>query len=195
MKLYRTIVADPPWPYGAADGGRLRASALHRPNSFRSKLNGPGIAGRYRSMSIRDLCALGVSHQAEEAAHLYLWTTNAFMDEAHDVMRAWGFKPKTICTWGKVRANGTPSIKLGYWFRGATEHCLFGVRGSLRLLTMAPQPTLWLWPRMPHSVKPGAFYDLVERVSPGPYLELFARTQRLGWDSWGHEALCHVSLG
>ena len=85
-------------------------------------------------------------------------------------------------------------MKTGYWFRGATEHCLFAVRGILRLVETVAEPTLWLWPRLPHSVKPDAFYDLVERVSPGPRLELFARTQRLGWDSWGNECLQHVEL-
>lgn len=187
-------MADPPWPYDSPDGGKLRASASHRPNSFKNALNGVGHAARYGSMAIADLCALPVSDMAEPNAHLYLWTTNAFMDEAHDVVRAWGFKPKTICTYGKVRPDGTPSMKAGYWFRGATEHWIFGVRGSLRLTTMEPQPTLWLWPRTPHSAKPDAFYDLVEYVSPGPYLELFARRQRLGWDTWGDEALEHVDL-
>lgn len=50
------------------------------------------------------------------------------------------------------------------------------------------------WPRGRHSEKPEAFFDLVEQVSPGPYLELFARRQRLGWDTWGNEALEHVEL-
>jgi len=193
-KRYRTIVAAPPWPYDATDGGTLRASATHRPNSFRSPFNGVGIAGRYQPMSIADLCSLAIADLSEPHAHLYLWATNAFMYEAHDVARAWGFTPKTICTWGKITPAGRPSMKTGYWFRGATEHWLFCVRGSLRLTTMAPQPTLWLWPRTPHSVKPDAFYDLVERVSPAPRLELFARSQRLGWDTWGDEALNHVTL-
>lgn len=79
--------------------------------------------------------------------------------------------------------------------RGATEHWLFGVRGSFGLQTTEALPTLWLWPRLPHSQKPDAFYDLVELASPGPYLDMFARRQRLGWDTWGDEALEHVSLG
>jgi N6-adenosine-specific RNA methylase IME4 len=127
--------------------------------------------------------------------HLFLWTTNRFMDEAHDVVRAWGFAPKTILTWTKVHHDNSERVsgKVGYYFRGATEHCLFAVRGSLRT-AVSNLPTGFLWPRLPHSVKPDAFYDLVEQVSPGPYLELFARRQRLGWDTWGNEALEHVEL-
>lgn len=192
---YRTIVADPPWPYSAADGGNLRASKEHRPNSHNSKLNGPGVQSRYAVISIAGLKGLAVEHVAAADAHLYLWTTNAFMYAAHQVAWAWGFKTKTICTWGKIKPNGTPSMKMGHWFRGATEHCLFCIRGSLSPTTTVAIPTLWLWPRGPHSVKPGAFYDLVQTMSPGPYLELFARSQRLGWDTWGNEALQHVQLG
>lgn len=143
-------------------------------------------------MSISDLRALRLP--ARLNAHLFLWTTNAFMDKAYDVARAWGFQPKTIVTWVKTKPDGTPSMKTGNYFRGATEHFLFCIRGSLPLSTDRAYPTAFLWPRLSHSVKPDAFYDLVESVSPGPYLELFARRQRLGWDTWGDEALNHVEL-
>jgi N6-adenosine-specific RNA methylase IME4 len=76
---------------------------------------------------------------------------------------------------------------MGYYSRGATEHCLFAVRGSLRLRAKRALPTAYFWPRTAHSVKPDTFYDLVEEASPGPYLELFARRQRLGWDAIGDE--------
>lgn len=141
----------------------------------------------YSVLSIADLSAMPVATLAASDAHLYLWTTNAFMVEAHAVARAWGFEPKTILTWVKVDATGRPSMKTGYYFRGATEHVIFAVRGSLRLLTTAGLPTAYLWPRIGgHSVKPPAFFDLVEQASPGPWLELFCRQPRFGWDSWGH---------
>lgn len=137
-------------------------------------------------MSISDLCALAPA--VEDDAHLYLWFTNTFAVEAHQIAEAWGFRPMTILTWTKIRAaDGQPSMKMGYYFRGATEHVLFGVRGSLRLQANRALPTAYLWPRLPHSVKPGAFYDLVEEASPGPYLEMFARQTRLGWSAWGNE--------
>lgn len=182
--LFQTIVADPPWPY-ESPGGHLTSSPNHRPNSFGT--GAPDSRGRYGAMSIADLCAL--NPPADENAHLFLWTTNFFMVEAHEIARAWGFVPKTICTWGKIQPDGRPSMKTGNYFRGATEHVIFAVRGRLPFPTEHPTPTLWLWPRLAHSEKPDAFYDLVERVSPGPYLELFARRARFGWDYWGDESL------
>ena len=191
---YQTIVADPPWPYESSDGGMLRASTKHRPNSGGAKAKSVGIAnGRYDAMSVENICNLWVPAAAN--AHLYLWTTNAFMVEAHEVARAWGFKPKTICTWVKTHHGDAErvSMKTGYYFRGATEHFLFCVRGSLPLNNHS-LPTAYLWHRLPHSVKPDAFYDLVETASPGPYIELFSRRARFGWDVWGDESLATVDL-
>jgi N6-adenosine-specific RNA methylase IME4 len=189
---FKTVVADPPWPYKTP--GQIGASLEHRPN--RDKTLGAGNAGsrsRYGAMSIVDICAL--APPVENDAHLYLWFTNTFAVEAHEVAQAWGFRPMTILTWTKVRAaDGQPSMKMGYYFRGATEHVLFAVRGSLRLRASRALPTAYLWPRLPHSVKPEAFYDLVEEASPPSYLEMFARRRRLGWSAWGDEidALPHL---
>jgi N6-adenosine-specific RNA methylase IME4 len=190
---YRTIVADPPWPYTPHENPWIAATPTDRPNSWQSDKAGPFATLRYGYITIESLCAMEIP--ADDNAHLFLWTTNAFVVEAHEVARAWGFKPKTMLTWVKTKhADGSVSMKTGYWFRGATEHVVFGVRGKQRLLTAAAFPTAYLWPRLGHSVKPDAFYDLVEAVSPAPRLELFARRQRLGWDTWGNEALEHVSM-
>ena len=131
MSRYRTIVADPPWPYSSS-GAHLRSSAEDRPNSHNrgTAALGAGSAARYGQMSIRDLCAL--RPQAEDNAHLYLWTTNAFMCEAHEIARAWGFAPKTILTNGKVQPDGRPTMRTAYYFRGASEHDVFA-RGAHRL--------------------------------------------------------------
>lgn len=189
---YKTIVADPPWPYETPGGGPLQASPSHRPNSWDSPLNGAGSVKRYGSMSIDQLCDLKPPTASD--AHLYLWTTNAFLAEAHEIAKAWGFRPVTVCTWVKTKPDGSPSMKTGYYFRGATEHFLFGVRGSLRLQTQRVYPTAFLWARTPHSVKPDAFFDLVEDCSPAPRLELFSRSARLGWDTWGDQALHGTEL-
>lgn len=191
MTRYRTIVADPPWAY---DGG----DAL--PFAPGLKVDGEQqrahrVAHTYERMTTPELLAL--RPPAAENAHLYLWTTNAFMVEAHQVAEAWGFKPKTILTWTKVHQDDSSrvSMKTGYYFRGATEHCLFAVRGSLKLQTAEGLPTGYLWPRLPHSVKPDAFYDLVEKASPSPYLELFARRARLGdWHYWGDQSFSTAEL-
>ena len=120
------------------------------PKSFRSARNGAGITGRYRPMAIRDLCALGVAVQAETGAHLYLWTTNAFMVEAHTVARAWGFTPKTICTWGKVRPDGRR--RCGWALVPGGDGAL-SVRGA----------------RRPASVHPGAAADAVAVAADGAF--------------------------
>lgn len=182
---YTTICADPPWPY--ADAGREHSTLTKSIKVDGSVARGVQIAS-YGVMTMDDLKAMPVADVAAKDAHLYLWTTNSFMVEAHELARAWGFAPKTILTWVKTHQAdpGRVSMKTGYYFRGATEHVIFAVRGSLRLQTTDGLPTAFLWPRIgKHSVKPGGFYDLVEQASPAPYLELFARNQRLGWDGWG----------
>jgi N6-adenosine-specific RNA methylase IME4 len=186
VKRYRTIVADPPWDY---DGGDALPFAPGLKVSGEQQQS-VGPRDSYGRMATADLLAF--RPPAEDNAHLYLWTTNSFMVEAHEIARAWGFKPKTILTWTKTHHGdrGRVSMKTGYYFRGATEHCVFGVRGSLKLTARHGLPTGYLWPRLPHSVKPDAFYDLVGEASPGPYLEMFARRARLGdWDYWGDESL------
>lgn len=175
---YATVVADPPWPYDTRDA------------ITRTVKNDGGVAlgvgdTGYEFMSMDDLKKLPVRQRCATNAHLYLWTTNAFMREAHDLAEAWGFKPKTIITWVKVKSDGTPSTKTGYYFRGATEHVLFAVRGSLRLMSSLGEPTALLSPRLPHSVKPPEFFNVVERCSPAPRLEMFARKNRTGWDCFG----------
>ena len=177
---FKTIIAAPPWPY---TGRGPASSKEHRPNSYGAA---PSSAERYGSMSMAELKGLPVAEVAQKQGHLYLWTTNGFLCEAHDLARAWGFVPKTVLTWGKLKADGTPSMKTGYYYRGATEHILFATRGNLRLQGEA-RPTLYLSRRLPHSVKPDWFYDLVESASPGPYLELFARRNRDNFTVWGNE--------
>ncbi len=180
---YSTIVADPPWPY---TGGLVGTGG--RGADFVTRGSSVAAADRYSLMSMDDLYAMDVASLAAPNAHLYVWTTNSFMVEAHSLVGAWGFKPKTILTWVKTHQDDPTrvSMKSGYYFRGATEHVVFAVRGSLPLVAEDTVPTAFLWPRIGvHSVKPAAFFDVVERCSPGPRLELFSRSPRLGWDSWG----------
>jgi len=186
MKKYKTIVADPPWPY---TGRGPASSREHRPNSYGAA---PSSVERYGSMSIADLKKL--LPQTEDKAHLYLWTTNSFICQAHEIASAWGFDVKTIITWGKIKSDNTASMKTGYYFRGATEHCLFATKGNLRLKTSKAYPSLFLSERLPHSVKPEWFYGLVEAVSYGDYLELFARNKRTGWDCFGNQVQSDYEL-
>jgi N6-adenosine-specific RNA methylase IME4 len=191
LSTFSTILADPPWAYSNKEGPR--AAPLHRPKSWENPLSLASSSVRYGSMPMAELKALRVEEHAAANAHLYLWVTNGFLVEGHDLARAWGFKPKTLITWGKVRADGTPSMRMGFYYRGATEHILFAVRGKMRLRG-AICPTLHLSKRLPHSVKPDWAYDMIEAQSPGPYLEMFARRERSGWTSWGNEIANDVPL-
>lgn len=189
MSAYATIVADPPWQYRSS-GSHLRNQFGARPHSNQAESNTAGSESRYGALSVAELKRLPVADVAATDAHMYLWTTNSFLVEAHELMEAWGFQQKTVLTWVKMRGDGSgPSARMGYYFRGATEHVLFGVRGKLRLTTgKAVVPNVLFTPRvLKHSRKPDEFFDLVERVSPGPYLEMFARRPRSGWTVWGDE--------
>jgi len=149
----------------------------------------------YQFMSLDAIRALPVRDLADEEAHLYLWTTRRLFreGEAVSVARAWGFEPCGELIWG-LRNPG-----MGGFNGNGHEPVLLAARGGLpwpkkelpASVSFWKQP--YAWGKI-HSAKPEAFLDLVERVSPGPRLELFARTQRLGWDTWGNEALNHVTL-
>lgn len=194
---FQTIVADPPWKYGST-GAHLQDRTGGRNVDGR----GANVSSehRYGSMSINELKDLNVTSVTADNAHLYLWTTNSFMVEAHELACSWGFCPKTIITWVKIKKqtkNNTdlePSRKSGYYYRGATEHIIFCVRGSLKLQTSRALPTALLTERLPHSVKPDEFYDMVDEASPGPVLELFARRARQGWAAWGEQAPGHIDV-
>lgn len=180
----RTVLADFPWSYrDAVNAANAKAGKGRR-----------GASGHYPTMTIEEGIALRAGghrgavgpltiagSEIADNAHLYFWVTNAFMVEAHSMVAAWGFKLNTILTWVK------PGMGMGYHWRGATEHVLFCVRGSVR--TKRRDCRTWFTgPNARHSQKPQSFYPLIESQSPGPYLELFARRARPGWLSWGFES-------
>ncbi len=185
---YRTIVADPPW---TQKGGPTQG----REGWLDS--GGPTRDLPYPTMTVEEIAALPVRELRDPGGcHLYLWTTNRYLRDAFDVVLAWGFRPSTTLVWCKAPMGGG----LGGAFGISTEYVIFARAGRLRHLGRVTG-TWFQWKRPyrsdgkpDHSAKPGAFFDVVESVSPGPYLEMFARRQRLGWDSWGNEALAHVSL-
>lgn len=166
---YRTIVADPPWHY--EQGGPYTGS-------FHGQEFAPPP---YSSMTLNEITALPVGDLAEGGAHLYLWTTNRYLYAAHDVAKAWGFRPSQTLVWCKLPRGIGP----GGAFSNTTEFVLYCRRGSLPYQDRI-DTTWWLWPRGAHSAKPPAFMDIVERVSPAPRVELFCRAPRFGWDTWGY---------
>ena len=173
-RRYRTIVVDPPWEYRQKFAGPT-GQFSHRRGS-----QPKGAVARYACMDQAALLSLPINEWSETDAHIYLWVTNAFIEDGFGLLREWGFKYKTALTWVKSR------IGMGFYFRNTTEHVLFGVKGSLRCLRR-DVPTHLIAPRGRHSEKPAAFYDMVETMSPGPYLDVFARVHRFNWDAWGNE--------
>ena len=157
---FATILVDPPWP--------LQSGEKH-----------------YRTMSLARITALPVGRLAARDAHLWLWTTNALLPKAYEVAEAWGFTVRSPLTWVKFR------LGLGgrYQLRNATEQLLFCTRGKAPLGSRS-QPTWFNAPVTEHSRKPAEQFAIIERVSPGPYLELFARRRpesNQPWAVWGDQ--------
>jgi N6-adenosine-specific RNA methylase IME4 len=140
-------------------------------------------------MSHEEILDLPVSDLSLDQSHLYLWVPNALILEGLKVMEAWGFTYKTNLVWYKIRQDGGPDGRgVGFYFRNVTELVLFGVRGSLRTLPPGrSQVNIISSRKREHSRKPDELYDIIERCSSGPYLELFARRRREGWTQWGDE--------
>ena len=175
-KRYRTIYADPPWQFQNRTG---KVAPEHKRLS------------RYSTMTVPEICRLPVAEAADEKSHLYLWVPNALLPEGLEVMRAWGFSYKTNIIWEKVRKDGMPDGRgVGFYFRNVTEILLFGIRGE-KNRTLDPgrsQVNLLRAIKREHSRKPDEFISLIERCSPAPFLEMFARGGRRDWDMWGNQA-------
>lgn len=167
MKKYKTIYVDPPWM--ERGGGKIKR----------------GADRYYKLMATKEIMQLPVAELADDNCHLYLWTTNNFMQDAFRVLDAWEFRYVTTITWVKDR------IGLGQYFRGMTEHCLFAVKGRLpyKIIDGKRQQgrTCIVAPKREHSKKPNEMRQMIETVSYAPMVELFARTKTPGWDVWGNE--------
>lgn len=171
---FGTILADPPWLFQNHTG---KVAPGHK------------RLYRYQTMTNEEIAEMPVSEVALPQSHLYLWVPNALILTGLEVMQAWGFTYKTNLVWYKIRKDGGPDRRgVGFYFRNVTEMVLFGVRGNLR--TLAPgrrQENILISQKREHSRKPDELYPIIEACSPGPYLELFSRTQRDGWQTWGNE--------
>lgn len=174
IQRYRTIVADPPWHYdGFANNVGSRQT----------------VALPYPSMSLDELAELPVAELAHQDCRLWLWTTNRYLRPAFDLIDTWGFSYSRTLVWAKP---DPPPVSNGHiaWF--GVEFLLVAQRG--RPAIGGVMPSYFVHPNMRHSQKPEAFLDYIEQVSPGPYVELFARRNRFGWDTWGNESLEHVGM-
>jgi N6-adenosine-specific RNA methylase IME4 len=173
-KQYGTILADPPWKFS----NRTGKMAPEHKRLF-----------RYSTMTNEEIKDLPVETIALPQSHLYLWVPNALIELGMEVMRSWGFEYKTMLVWYKIRKDGGPDRRgVGFYFRNVTEVILFGVKGGLRTLQPGRrQENIILTQKREHSRKPDELYPIIEACSPAPRIELFARTQRIGWDCWGNE--------
>ena len=167
-KKYRTILADPPWDI--QQKGHL------------------GAGRHYPLMTLEQIKNLPVGDLAVDEAHLWLWSTNAALEEAYSVVRAWGFEPRSILTWLK------PYLGLGNYLRNCTEPLIFATKGKAPI-TFRSQPNWLFAARQEHSHKPEEVYEIIQRCSQGPFVELFARRKRAGWDALGNEVEPDVSFG
>ena len=175
-RKFYTVYADPPWRFQNRTG---KVAPEHK------RLN------RYETMDLEEIKALPVSQIVGPKGHLYLWVPNALLPDGIEVLKAWGFEYKGNIIWEKVRKDGAPDGRgVGFYFRNVTEMLLFGVKGSNNR-TLSParsQVNLIRTQKREHSRKPDEIIPIIEKCSPGPYIELFARGDREGWAMWGDQA-------
>ena len=173
--IFQTILVDPPWQQPMT-GRRNRAKGGSPPSL------------PYPTMSLEEICALPVGGYADVGCHCWLWTTNAFLESGFQVLRAWGFRYLAPIHWIKPTGIGnyvihrSQTLLLGY-----KERCVFDRLRYFPNLIQTGDPVR-------HSQKPEASYQLIEKVSCEPRLELFARQKREGWYAWGNEVESDVCL-
>jgi N6-adenosine-specific RNA methylase IME4 len=171
-----TILADPPWQLSNRTG---KMAPEHRRLS------------RYPTLTLQAIKAIPVAMVAAAQSYLYLWVPNALLRAGLEVMEVWGFQYKANLIWHQIRRDGDPDGRgIGFYVRNTTEMVFFGVRGQLRTLTSGrTQGTSIKTQKHEHSRKPDELYAITEACSPGPFLELCARGQRVDWDQWGNEVV------
>jgi N6-adenosine-specific RNA methylase IME4 len=160
---YAVILADPPWKY---DNSGFSEAA----------------EGQYPTMSLEEICQLPVPDLATESTILFLWAVNPLIPEALQVLEAWGFTYKTNLAWIKDRGRGK-----GWFLKSRHELILIGVKGETPHPLERPDSCFEADRGPVHSRKPLKSYEIIELMYSGPKIELFARSNRPGWDSWGNE--------
>lgn len=163
--IFRTIVIDPPWPME-------KIQREVRPNQ---------VEFDYTTMSIEEIKGFPLQKfMSKDGCHVYMWTTQKFLQYSFDVFNAWGVKYQCLMTWVK-NVGFTP-----FSWMYSTEHVLYGTVGSLPLLRKGLRLDFNAKVRE-HSRKPDEFYDLVKRVSVEPRVDIFSREKRDGFEQYGYE--------
>ena len=182
---YGAILADPPWsfktwsakgmgknPDGMVDFGKANVAERH-----------------YKTMNLDDIKAMPVADLAAKDCVLFMWAIDPMLDAALDVGAAWGFKFKTVAFyWAKTGTNDPKKFPIGtgHWTRANPEQCLLFTRGKPHRVDAGVRKLI-IAQRREHSRKPDECHAGIERLVAGPYLELFGRQQRPGWDVWGNQ--------
>jgi len=188
QKYFAAIYADPPWHFKTYNEKGRKRSPDWKPFE-----GSPSI--HYDTMSADAIRALPVASLAAEDSVLFLWICWPLLAEALELIEAWGFVYKTCAfSWTKAHAgqvemfrdDADVQIGMGYWTRSNSEVCLLAVRGKPKRAQADVRQAI-IEPRRQHSRKPDCVYERIERLVPGPYLEMFARTTRPGWTSWGNQ--------
>lgn len=182
---YRAILADPPWLFESLWGGRPKKTTAGYPSR--------AVERHYGLMTDEEICALPVGDVAAPDCVLFLWTCWPVLQRSLRVLDAWGFTYKT-CAFSWMKADPyrlfaddkTPFAGLGYWTRANTEPCLLATRGKPKRRNADVRQGI-IERRREHSRKPDCVNSRIERLVAGPYVELFARARREGWDAWGLE--------
>ena len=177
-KKYKVIYADPPWAY--RNMGNIQATAN----------------AHYNTMSNKDICELPVGELADDNSILFLWATFPKLQEALDVIKAWGFEYKTLgFSWIKTNPkNGKPFFGVGWYTKSNAEICLIGVKGKAPKVSNSISSVI-IEPRGKHSAKPPIVREkIVEFCGDVSRVELFARDKTEGWDVWGNEVKCDIKL-
>jgi len=190
LKKYQIIYADPPWLFG----DKLRSSKKKQDG----KMDYIGLERHYKTMTIKDICMLPVNDITDDNCVLFLWTTDAHIEEAIKVINCWGFKYKTVgFVWNKKTSNGNQVCFMGKWTMKGSEICLLATKGTAhKLIKKHNIRQLIEAKRRDHSKKPEeARSRIVELLGNIPRLEMFARESSEGWDVWGNEVESDIELG
>ena len=174
---YKTIVIDPPWAIGSfANTGRKG----HKIKP---------MSDNYNTMSIEEIKNMPISKLADENAFIFLWTTHTFLPKCFEILKEWGFKYHLTLTWDKGRGL------THFGFHRKTEFCLFAYNGKLNHEVKGKSIHSVMYEyNQGHSIKPNIFYDEIQRKFPEPYLDVFARRERKGWDVFGNEVESDIQL-
>ena len=179
LSHYKVIYADPPWTFA----------------TYSKKGKGRSPEAHYDCMSFDAIKELPVADWAAPNSILLLWVTDPLLPKGLELLDAWGFTYKTVgFYWAKLNKAASPHAYsdtdfftgMGFWTRANPEQCLLATRGKPKRIAKDVR-RLVVAPRREHSRKPDEVYENIERLADGPYLEMFARSSRSGWDSWGNQ--------